>query len=140
MAVGNSAMSLERVKERRRSVCVMMYWREGEIGVRRQVPDAAWLGIARLLCHLRCTRPSGMPVLDSADLSVTAWLRNTTLSKINLFPKSLPRLLSIRYCAAASSSRLEPALSTIDTLARQSRPRHQQALAWPRQHAYAHYF
>ncbi|KAH8637339.1 hypothetical protein IG631_09174 [Alternaria alternata] len=122
MAVGNSAMSLERVKERRRSVCVcvmMMYWREGEIGVRRQVPDAAWLGIARLLCHLRCTRPSGMPVLDSADLSVTAWLRNTTLSKINLFPSlcrvSLVSGTALLLAVAVSSRHSQPSTPSRDS-------------------------
>ena len=78
MAVGNSAMSLERVKERRRSVCVMMYWREGEIGVRRQVPDAAWLGIARRFATSACTRHSEPPVLDSADLPVTLQIRRET--------------------------------------------------------------
>ena len=133
-------MSLERVKERRRSVCVMMYWREGEIGVRRQVPDAAWLGIARLLCHLRLHT-----TLWDARPGFCRSIRYSLATKHDTFqnqpvPKSPPRLLSIRDCAAASSSRLEPAPSTIDTLARQSRPRHQQALAWPRQHAYAHYF
>ena len=119
MAVGNSAMSPERVKERRRSVCVMMYWREGEIGVRRQVPDAAWLGIARLLCHLRCTRPSGMPVLDSADLSVTAWLRNTTLSKINLFPSlrrvSLVSGTALLLAVAVSSRHPQPSTPSRDS-------------------------
>jgi hypothetical protein len=84
---------------------MVMGWCDCEIGVRRQVPDAAWLGIARLLCHLRLhTTPWDPGPAFCRSTRHTFAAKHHTLQHQH-FPTRLPRLLGMALRGITVSKR-----------------------------------